>query len=83
MEKIKKNIKFLGIFLIMALMLSFVSIPVSAELGDETKSQVGNVLIEQVFSGGGKLLNKVFGLNPIVHGVLAGVFSAIFSFCQI
>ncbi len=85
MEKIKNNkIKFLGIFLIMALMLSFVSMPVSAnKLASEAKSQAGNVLIEQLFSGAETLLNKVFGLNPIVHGVLAGAFSAINTFSQL
>jgi hypothetical protein len=84
MEKIKKNIKFLGIFIIMALMLSFVSIPVSAtEIQDAANSTAGKVIIEQVFLGGGKLLNKVFGLNPIVHGVLAGGFSAINTFSQL
>lgn len=82
MEK-ENKIKFLGIFLIMALMLSFLSVPVSANLADTAKSQAGNAVFDKLFAGAGTLLDKVFGLNPIVHGVLAGAFSAFNTFSKL
>jgi len=83
MEK-ENKLKILGFFLIIGLMFSFLSIPVSADEIADTAVNVGkNVIFEQLFQGAGNVLNKVFGLNPIVHGVLAGAFSAVNSFTKL
>jgi len=80
--KYENKTKFLGIILMLTIMLSFVSIPVAAADGD-IAGNVGNSLVESLFSSGGGLLTKVFGLSPVVHGILVGAFSAVKTFSNL
>jgi hypothetical protein len=86
---IKKN-KILGIFLIMMIMVSF-AMPIYGVVPDDTQTttnkalEVGQRQVEKeaqglIEKGLGSLTGfaeKIFGLNPIVHGLLVGAFSGI------
>jgi hypothetical protein len=88
----KKEIKkYFGIILIMVLMLPLFATGVFAQNQTgfaQTTQQVSQgvqsaAYVEQAFKGAGNVLTKVFGLNPLVHGVIAGAFSAVNTFSKL
>ncbi len=81
--KYENKTKFLGIILMITLMLSFISVPVAAPGNDDATEAVGKGLVDSLFSSGGGLLTKVFGLSPVVHGILVGAFSAFKTFSSL